>query len=201
MDQVLEDKLLVKYNSPKSDTKKKQKNIWVNLFVNKQNPYYKNFPLRKLPATNASTSTELRNDSHSKIKEEREGECRSWLHLSNPPLLQSLHLHPLTILHFSTVVPGGSEDNQDSACNAGDPGLIPRWGRSPRERNGNTLQYSCLVHGVTKSRTGLKQLGMLAPQSFKICVFPPRSSTWTPWNLLVISNKLLYILLWSLFPL
>ena len=29
------------------------------------------------------------------------------LHLSNPPLLQSLHLHPLTILHFSTVVPGG----------------------------------------------------------------------------------------------
>ena len=73
MDQVLEDKLLVKYNSPKSDTKKKQKNIWVNLFVNKQNPYYKNFPLRKLPATNASTSTELRNDSHSQIKEEREG--------------------------------------------------------------------------------------------------------------------------------
>ena len=47
------------------------------------------------------------------------------LHLSNPPLLQSLHLHPLTILHFSTVVPGGLEDNQDSACNAGDPGLIP----------------------------------------------------------------------------
>ena len=47
------------------------------------------------------------------------------LHLSNPPLLQSLHLYPLTILHFSTVVPGASEDNQDSACNAGDPGLIP----------------------------------------------------------------------------
>ena len=47
------------------------------------------------------------------------------LHLSKPPLLQSLHLHPLPLLHFSTVVPGGSEDNQDSACNAGDPGLIP----------------------------------------------------------------------------
>ena len=65
------------------------------------------------------------------------------LHLSNPPLLQSLHLHPLTILHFSTVVPGGSEDNQDSACNAGDPGLIPGWERSPGEGNGNPLQYSC----------------------------------------------------------
>ena len=50
---------------------------------------------------------------------------RTDLHPSNPPLLQSLHLYPVIILHFSTVVPGGSEDNQDSACNAGDPGLIP----------------------------------------------------------------------------
>jgi len=55
-----------------------------------------------------------------------------------------------------------------SACNAGDPGLIPGSGRSPRERNGNPLQYSCLenpmdrgawwaiVHGVTKCQTGLR---------------------------------------------
>ena len=41
--------------------------------LNKQNPYYKNFPLRKLQPPNASTSTELRNDSHNRIKEEREG--------------------------------------------------------------------------------------------------------------------------------
>ena len=46
-------------------------------------------------------------------------------------------------------------------ANAGDVGSIPRLGRSPGERNGNTLQYSCLgsptdrearqaiVHGVT----------------------------------------------------
>ena len=31
-----------------------------------------------------------------------------------------------------------------SACNAGDPGLIPGSGRSPGEGNGNPLQYSCL---------------------------------------------------------
>ena len=31
-----------------------------------------------------------------------------------------------------------------SASNAGDPGSIPGWGRSPGERNGNPLQYSCL---------------------------------------------------------
>ena len=31
--------------------------------------------------------------------------------------------------------PGGS-DNEESACNVGDPGLIPGSGRSPGERNG-----------------------------------------------------------------
>ena len=31
-----------------------------------------------------------------------------------------------------------------SACNAGDLGFIPELGRSPGERSGNTLQYSCL---------------------------------------------------------
>ena len=39
--------------------------------------------------------------------------------------------------------PGGS-DSKEFACNAGDPGLIPGLGRSPREENGNPLQYSCL---------------------------------------------------------
>ena len=33
---------------------------------------------------------------------------------------------------------------KESACNAGDPGLIPRSARYPGERNGNPLQYSCL---------------------------------------------------------
>ena len=58
--------------------------------------------------------------------------------------------------------PGGS-DSKESACNAGDPGLIPGSGRSPGEGNGYPLQYSSLekskdrgawwatVHGVTKS--------------------------------------------------
>ena len=40
-------------------------------------------------------------------------------------------------------VPGGSEVKV-SACNAGDLGLILGSGRSPREGNGNPLQYSCL---------------------------------------------------------
>ena len=39
--------------------------------------------------------------------------------------------------------PGGS-DGKAFACNAGDPVSIPGSGRSPREGNGNPLQYSCL---------------------------------------------------------
>ena len=58
-------------------------------------------------------------------------------------------------------------DSKASAYNAGDPGLIPGSGRSPREGNGNPLQYSSLenpmdrgdwwatVHGVAKSWTRL----------------------------------------------
>ena len=35
-------------------------------------------------------------------------------------------------------------DSEESACNAGDPGLIPGLGRSPGWGYGNPLQYSCL---------------------------------------------------------
>ena len=60
-----------------------------------------------------------------------------------------------------------SSVGEESTCNAGDPGLIPGLGRSPGERNGNPLQYSCLenpmdrgawqaaVPGVTRVRHDL----------------------------------------------
>ena len=47
---------------------------------------------------------------------------------------------------------GGSVVKNPPA-NAGDPGdtgLIPRSGRSPREGNGNPLQYSCLENPVDR---------------------------------------------------
>ena len=42
-----------------------------------------------------------------------------------------------------TDFPGGS-DGKASAYNVGDLGSIPGLGKSPGERNGNPLQYSCL---------------------------------------------------------
>ena len=39
-------------------------------------------------------------------------------------------------------------DSKEFACNAGDLGLIPGWGRSHGEGNGNPLQYSCLDRGA-----------------------------------------------------
>ena len=56
----------------------------------------------------------------------------------------------------------GDSDGEESACNEGDPDLMPRSGRFPGEDNGYPLQYSCLenpmdqeawwatVHGVTE---------------------------------------------------
>ena len=58
--------------------------------------------------------------------------------------------------------PGGSY-GKESSCNIGDLGSIPGSGRSPGERNGTPLQYSCLgnpmdrgawwaiVHGAAES--------------------------------------------------
>ena len=49
----------------------------------------------------------------------------------------------LGCFHLASGFPSGS-DGKESACNAGDAGLIPASGRSPGEGNGNPLQYSCL---------------------------------------------------------
>ena len=47
---------------------------------------------------------------------------------------------------------------KNPACNAGDMedvSSIPGLGRSPGERNGNQLQYSCLGNGVDRGACGL----------------------------------------------
>ena len=78
-------------------------------------------------------------------------------------------------LQFLKGFSGGS-DGKESACNAGDPGLILGLGRTPEEENGNPLQYSCLensmdraawraaVHGVAKNNTTELSLSLYLKQ-------------------------------------
>ena len=84
------------------------------------------------------------------------GDCNTYFSLI--AYVSGLSNRPYLI---SMGFPGGST-GKEPACNEGDLGLIPGLGRSPGEGNGYSLQYSglensmdCIVHGVTKSRTGL----------------------------------------------
>ena len=93
----------------------------------------------------------------------------SWWWTGKPGMLQSMGWQ--RVGHnwanwTTTALPGGS-DGKESTFSAGDLGLIPRLGRSPREGNGYPLQYSCpenpmdrgawwaTVHGVPKSQSWL----------------------------------------------
>ena len=53
------------------------------------------------------------------------------------------------------------KDGKESACNVGDPGLIPGLGRSPGEGSGNSLQYSCLENPWTEEPGRLLSMGSL----------------------------------------
>ena len=75
----------------------------------------------------------------------------------------SLYPHPFPIftlwlvteviqfdLHFEKMGFPAGLDGKESACNAGDVGLIHGWGRSPGEGNDNPLQYSCLENSMDR---------------------------------------------------
>ena len=58
--------------------------------------------------------------------------------------------------------------NKESACNAGDPGSIPRLGRSPEEKNGPTLVF------LSGESYGQRSLADYSP-------WGPRESDMTRW--------------------
>ena len=60
--------------------------------------------------------------------------------------------YPYSILH--------GWDGKESACNARDPGSIPGSGRSPGERNGNPLPYSCQENSKDRGSCGLQSMGL-----------------------------------------
>ena len=73
---------------------------------------------------------------------------------------------------FPLGFPCGSADKK-SACNAGDLGSMAGLGRFPGEGNGYLLQCSglensmdCIVHGVAKSQTQLRNFHSLTQDVF-----------------------------------
>ena len=96
----------------------------------------------------------------------------------------------VTELNWWTVMdfPGGL-DSEESACNSGKLGSIPRLGRYPGEANGYPLQYSCLenlmdrslvgiVPGVAKSQTWLNRLS--TAHGLLVYVSLPQFICWNP---------------------
>ena len=61
-------------------------------------------------------------------------------------------------------MPGGS-DSKQSACNVGDLGSIPGWGRSSGEGTGNPLQYSCLENPMDRGAWQATVLGVAKKQT------------------------------------
>ena len=61
-------------------------------------------------------------------------------------------------LRASPGLPWGLS-NKESACNVGDPGSVPGFGRSPGEGYGNPLQYSCLENPMEEEPGGSQSVG------------------------------------------
>ena len=108
-------------------------------------------------------------------------------------LVSSLLSSFVDSLNLTWGFPGGSY-GKESACNAGDLGSIPGFGRCPREGNGCPLQYSCLensvdsrawqatVHGVAQSQTWLSTTGIHGNQIIQ-GANPDCDRQWhTPWS-------------------
>ena len=64
-----------------------------------------------------------------------------------------LNIIPLWDFPGSTVV-------KNPPADAGDVGLIPGWGRSPGDGNGNPLQYSCLENPMDRGAWRATELDM-----------------------------------------
>ena len=106
-----------------------------------------------------------------KVSEIRDFECYNWDHPRQPGMVVTEMVANVQVEKniFHMVGSGeplmGSKEltrcrlyfglprwlsGKASACNAGDPSLIPGSGRSPGEGNGNTLQYSCLENSMDR---------------------------------------------------
>ena len=109
--------------------------------------------------------------------------------LSGKPTYICIYMYTHTHTHRHTGLPRCGSAGEESACNAGNPGLIPGSGRSPGEGRGYPLQYSWasleaqLVKNLpAMQETWLKSLGWEDPLE-KGKAIHSRILTWRiPWT-------------------
>ena len=78
--------------------------------------------------------------------------------------------------------PGGS-DGKESACNAGDLGLILWLGRCPGEGKGYPLQYSCLENYMDRGYSPWHCKESAMTERPTLSLFSPMSKIKTIWDL------------------
>jgi len=119
----------------------------------------------------------------------------------------SLQPHGLQHTRFSCpshiVLPCSSKD-KETACNAGDPGLIPGLGRSSAEVNGNPLQYSGLENPTDRGAWRAAVRGVTGSDRTERLTFlllgTHNSARWETQKLILWSQLLSSLLLLSLLP-
>ena len=66
-----------------------------------------------------------------------------------------------------------SSVGKESACSAGDLGLVPGLGRSSGEENGNPLQYSCLENPMDRGAWQATVHGVSQESDSHLVIKPP----------------------------
>ena len=117
----------------------------------------------------------------------KQGKPEAW---KEDEVAYTLNIDWLSMYYWAVIITQGfpcGPAGKESACNAGDLGLISGLGRSPGEGKGYPLQYSgpenfvdCIVHGVTKSQTRLSD--------FRGHLWARPSTEWASQVALVVKN-------------
>ena len=87
------------------------------------------------------------NSAHTGLEKENRQHIKDWHERCIANLV--LNFEKLKAFPLSMGFPNSSVA-KESACNVGDPGSNPGWGRSPGEGNANPLQYSCLENSMDR---------------------------------------------------
>ena len=97
-----------------------------------------------------------------------------WDNLKNKILFLQLIYNVGRQLQIKRDLRDVSSVSQESACNAGDWGLIPGLGRSPGEGNSNLLQFSCLENPMDRGAWQATAHGVVAVRHNLVTKPPPR---------------------------